>query len=86
MKEEALEISAHPDEILYGRAGLLYSLLFVRKHSKNVVIIDDKHIQELVEVIIQSGVSYSQRNKVKNRPEDEFLRHFILHCFSQDFQ
>lgn len=56
--------SETPDEILYGRAGYLYSLLFVNKHIKSTHI-DTTLIRNVVESILNSGKELSARIKSK---------------------
>lgn len=50
-----------PDEILYGRAGYLYALLFVEQETKP--LIPDKVLRKTVEKIIQSGTKEAARRK-----------------------
>ncbi|KAL1463038.1 hypothetical protein WDU94_014830 [Cyamophila willieti] len=47
-----------PDEILYGRAGYLYSLLFVNKNVKSTHV-DTALIRQVVESILKSGQALS---------------------------
>ncbi|XP_054152895.1 lanC-like protein 2 [Oppia nitens] len=57
-----------PDEVLYGRSGLLYSLLFVRKyieHSDQYITDDD--IRSVVNTIIQSGLKTAIKDKVNDK-------------------
>lgn len=51
-----------PDEILYGRAGYLYSLLFVNKHIKSVNI-EASLIRQVVDSILRSGQNLSAHKK-----------------------
>lgn len=51
-----------PDELLYGRAGFLFSLLFTRKHCKHKdVKALDKAIEDVVKAILKSGQAGSKR-------------------------
>ena len=45
--------SVIPDELLYGRAGCLYSLLFMKQYCKDKV--DGNLIVHIAEAIIDSG-------------------------------
>ncbi|CAG0878689.1 unnamed protein product, partial [Darwinula stevensoni] len=45
--------SGLPDEILYGRSGYLYALLYLNKHLGG--IIQEGHIMEVVQAILASG-------------------------------
>ncbi|XP_060606070.1 lanC-like protein 2 [Ruditapes philippinarum] len=51
-----------PDELLYGRAGYLYALLFVRTHLGNDSINTDV-IHRVYKCIIDSGISMSQQER-----------------------
>jgi len=53
MSKAALDPRRHPDELLYGRAGYLYSLLFVRSHCGQIV--DEFLIKTVAEVILNQG-------------------------------
>ena len=50
-----------PDELLYGRAGLLYSLLFVRRHCHPDIVIGHEHVREVVQSILRRGEEFSKR-------------------------
>lgn len=54
LKKIAMDMST-ADEILSGRAGYLYSLLFIKKY---VTSVDEKLISTIVEEIVRSGRSY----------------------------
>lgn len=61
---ESLKDPSLPDEILYGRAGILYSLLLIRSklaHSEG--IISDQLIRQLVTNILHSGKNNAKRKK-----------------------
>lgn len=51
--------SSIPDELLYGRSGFLYSLLFIQNHIGKEYI-ENEMIAELCEIILQSGRNFSQ--------------------------
>ncbi|XP_033225591.1 lanC-like protein 2 [Belonocnema kinseyi] len=53
-----------PDELLYGRAGYLFSLLFV--NSKISPPIDDDLIKQVIASILKSGRIYSMRKHSKS--------------------
>lgn len=40
-------LNESPDEILYGKAGYLYALLFVNKHINGKEIIPVNHIEKV---------------------------------------
>lgn len=54
----ALDVN-YPDELLYGRTGFLYSLLFVHKHTD--IQIKPDHIKKIIRSILANGVTFSQR-------------------------
>lgn len=47
-------LNESPDEILYGKAGYLYSLLFVNKYL-NGKAIPANHIEKVISSILRSG-------------------------------
>uniref|UniRef100_A0A8C9FZD3 Glutathione S-transferase LANCL1 n=1 Tax=Pavo cristatus TaxID=9049 RepID=A0A8C9FZD3_PAVCR len=49
-----------PDELLYGRMGYLYALLFVNKHFGEEKI-PQSHIQQVCEAVVASGESLAKR-------------------------
>jgi lantibiotic modifying enzyme len=52
------------DEVLYGRSGFLYSLLFVRKYIPNSdQIIDNNDIRSVVDAILRSGKRTADRER-----------------------
>ncbi|CAG2101605.1 unnamed protein product, partial [Medioppia subpectinata] len=54
-----------PDELLYGRSGFLYSLLYVRKFVPiSRQIIEDKDIRAVVDSIIKSGQRGAQKDNM----------------------
>lgn len=54
-----------PDEILYGRAGYLYSLLLLRSQIANCTdIITDHLIRSVITAILNSGIQTSKRTKI----------------------
>ncbi|CAF3990803.1 unnamed protein product [Rotaria sordida] len=59
MKRNALSHS-NPDEYLYGRAGYLYTLMFLRREIGHHVI-DAQHITDIFEAIIKSGEKYARQ-------------------------
>ena len=57
-----------PDELLYGRSGYLFSLLFVRKYIPNCSqVIDDNLIRKVVKAIIRSGQRTARIQNTVNR-------------------
>ena len=59
----------NPDELLYGKAGFLYALLWMRKGTegdKEGLNDLDKTIQKTVDMIIQCGQVYSEKNQCKS--------------------
>lgn len=60
MKNEALRQST-PDECLYGRAGYLYTLMYLRKQCGSNSI-DSQLITEIVEGLIKSGERYARQS------------------------
>jgi len=58
MKKNALSRS-NPDEYLYGRAGYLYTLMFLRREIGQNVI-DPQLITEVFEAMIKSGEKYAR--------------------------
>lgn len=58
MKKNALSHS-NPDEYLYGRAGYLYTLMFLRQEIGEHVI-DPQLITEIFEAMIKSGEKYAR--------------------------
>ncbi|XP_076758502.1 glutathione S-transferase LANCL1 isoform X1 [Xylocopa sonorina] len=58
------EDSDLPDELLYGRAGYLFSLLFLNSNISPAPI-EDKLIRQVVALIIKSGYLYSASRKYK---------------------
>ncbi|CAF1179816.1 unnamed protein product [Rotaria sp. Silwood1] len=64
MKKNALSLS-NPDEYLYGRAGYLYALMFLRKEIGQHII-DAQHITDIFETMIKSGEKYAQKTNSKS--------------------
>jgi Lanthionine synthetase C-like protein len=60
---EVLESPATPDELLYGRAGCLYSLLFIKQHGGKV---NEDLISALAHAIVRSGRKLAEELKQKN--------------------
>ncbi|XP_026746768.1 lanC-like protein 1 isoform X2 [Trichoplusia ni] len=56
-------LNESPDEILYGKAGYLYALLFVNKHINGKEIIPVNHIEKVINSILKSGKQYSAQMK-----------------------
>ncbi|XP_013186554.2 glutathione S-transferase LANCL1 [Amyelois transitella] len=52
-----------PDELLYGKAGYLYSLLFVMKHITGKDVIPASHFEKVISSIIKSGKKLSAQMK-----------------------
>ncbi|KAH0561428.1 glutathione S-transferase LANCL1 [Cotesia glomerata] len=49
------------DELLYGRAGYLYALLFVNKHIPNAI--EDDVIKQIIYCILTTGKAYAKSRK-----------------------
>lgn len=49
--------SKMPSELLYGRAGVLYSLLFIKRHIPDKL--DDNLIAGIAKAIVDSGRKYA---------------------------
>ena len=60
---EVLEAPATPDELLYGRAGCLYALLFIKQHGGNV---NEDLISALANAIVRSGRKLAEELRQKN--------------------
>lgn len=56
-------LNESPDELLYGKSGYLYALLFVNKHISVKDIIPVNHIAKVVDSIIKTGKCYSIATK-----------------------
>lgn len=54
-------ISCTSDELLYGRAGYLYTLIFIRKNIARQLI-PDSLIEDVFNLIVKSGKRYSAAN------------------------
>ena len=55
--------STMPDELLYGRAGFLYALLFVKQYNPGKI--DDQMIIEIASTIVESGKRLAKQLKQK---------------------
>ncbi|CAG5895720.1 unnamed protein product [Menidia menidia] len=55
-----------PDELLYGRAGYLYALLYVNKEM-GADVVDESTITKVVTAIVESGKSLSAEQKKTDR-------------------
>ncbi|RZF38543.1 hypothetical protein LSTR_LSTR006138 [Laodelphax striatellus] len=58
--EEVCKSSDIPDEILYGRAGYLYALLFVKKYTN--LNVEDSIIRKVISAILDSGKKLADKN------------------------
>jgi len=54
-----------PDELLYGRVGYLYSILFVKKHLGEETV-NKSLVRDIISAVLQSGQELSKRSKVKS--------------------
>lgn len=54
-----------PDELLYGRVGYLYALLYARKHVSPTAI-DDGLIRNVVQAVLSSGQQLSAEEKSRS--------------------
>ncbi|XP_050345260.1 glutathione S-transferase LANCL1-like [Nymphalis io] len=52
-----------PDELLYGRVGYLYALLFVNKYIGERNAIPAKNIEKVITSVLKSGKQFSQQMK-----------------------
>jgi len=52
-----------PDELLYGRTGFLYALLFVKNYNPGKI--DDQMIIEIAGTIVESGKRLAKQLKQK---------------------
>ncbi|XP_014222845.1 lanC-like protein 1 [Trichogramma pretiosum] len=59
------EGSGVPDELLYGRVGYLYSLLFVNKHISPAPI-EENLIKQVISCILNSGKKYASARGFKS--------------------
>ncbi|KAJ0180506.1 hypothetical protein K1T71_003910 [Dendrolimus kikuchii] len=50
-----------PDELLYGKAGYLYALLFVNRHISGKEVIPANHIEKVINSILKSGKQLSSQ-------------------------
>ncbi|CAF1337514.1 unnamed protein product, partial [Didymodactylos carnosus] len=64
MKNSVLSRS-NPDEYLYGRAGYLYALIFLRKEVSSEII-DSQLITDVFEYMIKSGEKYARHINSKS--------------------
>ncbi|XP_040296704.1 glutathione S-transferase LANCL1 [Bufo bufo] len=55
-----------PDELLYGRMGYLYTLLFINK-CYNAEKVSFRCIQEVCEVVIKSGENFAAHKRMQNQ-------------------
>lgn len=60
---DSVDKSKVPDEILYGRSGYLYSLLFVKRLIADQSIISDNLIRNIISKILDSGKQTASREK-----------------------
>ncbi|KAM3916415.1 glutathione S-transferase LANCL1 isoform 2-T4 [Leptodactylus fuscus] len=67
-----------PDELLYGRVGYLYSLLFINKHYKEEKI-PFKYIQEMCDRILKSGENFADQKKMKT--QSPLLYEWYKECY-----
>uniref|UniRef100_A0A3Q0TAG0 Glutathione S-transferase LANCL1 n=1 Tax=Amphilophus citrinellus TaxID=61819 RepID=A0A3Q0TAG0_AMPCI len=58
--------SGLPDELLYGRVGYLYSLVFINQHLGKDRI-PDVYIQQITQAVLQSGEHLSRKFRVQNQ-------------------
>lgn len=54
-----------PDEILYGRAGYLFALLFVNKYVNGKEVIPPNHIEKVINAILKSGKQLATKLKTE---------------------
>ncbi|XP_021181235.3 lanC-like protein 2 [Helicoverpa armigera] len=56
-------LNESPDELLYGKSGYLYALLFVNKYINGKEIIPGNHIERVINSILKSGKQYAATMK-----------------------
>lgn len=56
-----------PDELLYGRSGYLFSLIYLRHHLGPGVV-DDQLMKQVTDAILHSGKQLAQQKTKKNAP------------------
>ncbi|CAH2086503.1 unnamed protein product [Euphydryas editha] len=56
-------INESPDELLYGKVGYLYALLFVNKYISDKKGVPGNHIEKVITSIIKSGKQFSREMK-----------------------
>ncbi|XP_030031348.2 lanC-like protein 2 [Manduca sexta] len=54
-----------PDELLYGKSGYLYALLFVNQYIPGKEVIPANHIEKVVNSILKSGKQFANQMKLK---------------------
>ncbi|XP_073489654.1 glutathione S-transferase LANCL1 [Aquarana catesbeiana] len=54
-----------PDELLYGRVGYLYTLLFINKHFGDGKI-PYQYMQQVCDIVIQSGENMAAHRRIQN--------------------
>lgn len=59
------------NELLYGRSGYLYCLLFVNKYFKQSIIAEHSYIVPVAQAIIKDGEAYAN-NRKKEHPERNY--------------
>ncbi|CAH0701826.1 unnamed protein product [Spodoptera exigua] len=52
-------LNESPDELLYGKSGYLYALLFVNKHISGKEIIPVNHITKVIDSILNTGKQFA---------------------------
>ncbi|TRY82572.1 hypothetical protein DNTS_030580 [Danionella cerebrum] len=55
-----------PDELLYGRVGYMYSLIFINQHFQQEKI-PIQYIQQICDAVLASGLSRSEKNRVQDQ-------------------
>ena len=60
--------SGIPDEVLFGRAGFLYSLLFVKREVPSVLEVDEELIRTTCRAIVRSGVKRQREVNFSEAP------------------
>ncbi|CAF0750820.1 unnamed protein product [Adineta ricciae] len=61
MKKQAMSRST-PDEHLYGRAGYLYTLMYLRRELGHHAV-DNQHVTDIFEAMIKSGENYARKTR-----------------------
>lgn len=59
-------LNESPDELLYGKVGYLYALLFVNKYISEKKGVPGNHIENVIASIVKSGKQFSKQMKCES--------------------